>query len=389
MYKNIVTGSLMLSVLVLTGCSNTSPDMAGQTIFDAIEESFLSSNVFVYPSIETGAVRESWGLYSNTDTDQISTDLTIGLSIDTQDKDMFSSLTLSWILEDKEYSDIFASSWVIHYIKTGDNAYMKREDGYVSMGEGNTESFMVSMIIDSIRGQWLLMDDNALIDSSLLDLSAWSAIFAFTEQLKSIFSGDMVLVAEKGVSDLYPTTLAHSGYMGDVFSSIYDIIGYEYTKPVTVALQWYIQKQPNPAWIIQQLMDSGNNVVIQGHIWIREGQLTIAQQDKQRKILREEKRNNVTIAITHTSNTITKRSTQLLVSHKKIADTLAARSYSWYVASSLPGAQEKENLLTFPIAGLYTIAIVDDAVFIEPTRYVLMSQLFGDEYGILSLLESE
>jgi|GEM_PF-3241974 len=52
-------------------------------------------------------------------------------------------------------------------------------------------------------------------------------------------------------------------------------------------------------------------------------------------------------------------------------------------------ALSDNNILTFPIAGLYGIYIVDETQFLEPTRYILMSQLFGDEYGIARILESE
>ena len=60
-------------------------------------------------------------------------------------------------------------------------------------------------------------------------------------------------------------------------------------------------------------------------------------------------------------------------------------AYEWEMSFAL----SPQNILTFPIAGLYGIYIVNETQFSEPVRYILMSQLFGDEYGIARILESE
>ena len=119
----------MVSTLLLSGCGSSTTTVQDATqAYQALGNSLFSSHVFELldsnPYVHTGIVRESFGLYSASDTDTVSSHIQLAAIIDTFNNNIQSSLEFSGAIEDKKNSDMLGGSGLVYYIKSGDKQYV-------------------------------------------------------------------------------------------------------------------------------------------------------------------------------------------------------------------------------------------------------------------------
>jgi len=381
---------LVLSLIVLSGCGQQYNPEDAQTVQTAIQQSFLYSDVFSLidnnPFVSPGVIRESLGLYSNTSSDDLSSEVEIALTTDTSNANTFSSIVFSGSLEDKVHADVFNGSGTVHYISLGSKKYINRYEWYIDLWAGNAESFIVRMILDSIRSQWMLIDDNELINSDILRPIDGSNILDMVAWIREIVRDETLFTPNtSSIPWLFPLTLSSSWDINSYIENLYTTIGKNSVSNADVSFVGSIQTIPEARLVIEILRDTNDSREISGYVWIRHGSLTLAHENKKRSINRTEKRRSVDLEISVIKDNKEQFFAAVTVTPKNIANAVWWLAYQWEFRFALSA----NNLITFPVAGLYGIYIVDRAQFFEPTRYILMSQLFGDEYGIARILESE
>lgn len=375
----------VFSLMFLSGCGqqNIQDAVIVQT---AIQKSFLYSDVFSLIDenpFSSGIVRESLGLYSKTSSDTLSSDVELTFTTDNSSGSIFSSMVFSGALEDKEHSDIFNWSGTMNYIGLGAKEYINRQEGYIDLWPGNTESFIVRMVLDAIRAQWMLVDDSNLINTNLLSPIDGSAVLDVLRWIRNIVRQEWLLsLHTSSVAGLYPLTL--SGNIDTHIQSLYTIMGKSGSN-VDMLLTASIQTIPEKRLVIEKLYDVNNNRQLSGYIWVKNGSLLLAQGGGTRAIDRQESKKSVDLQISVQHIDKDPIVISINITPKSIANAVWWLAYEWEIRFALSAS----NILTFPIAGLYGIYIVNETQFLEPTRYILMSQLFGDEYGIARILESE
>lgn len=380
---------LLFSFVFLAGCGQKPSIEDAITVQTAIQKSFLYSDVFSLidqdPFSSSGIVRESLGLYSKASSDILSSDVELAITTDTLDANKFSSVLFSGSLEDKVHSDMFNGSGTIYYISTGSKKYINRQEWYADLWPGNTESFIVRMVLDSIRAQWMLIDDNELINSELLAPVDGSKLLDVLTWIRDIIRQENLLTPESSsVAGFYPLTISDSGYINDQIRWLYVIVEKE-IPDVDISFIGSIQTFPEAKLVIEWFENIYDNRHISGYIWVRNGSLLLTQDDSARTIDRQERKKSMDLTISMKKNDSESFSLSLTVTPKSITNAIWWLAYEWELHFTLSA----NNILAFPIAGLYGIYIVDETQFFEPTRYILMSQLFGDEYGIARILESE
>jgi hypothetical protein len=381
---------LVLPLIVLSGCGQQYNPEDAQTVQTAIQQSFLYSDVFSLidnnPFVSSGVIRESLGLYSNTSSDSLSTEVEIALTTDTSNANTFSSIVFSGSLEDKVHADVFNGSGTVHYISLGSKKYINRHEWYIDLWAGNAESFIVRMILDSIRSQWMLIDDNELINSDILRPIDGSNILDMVAWIRDIVRDETLFIPNtSSIPWLFPLTLSSSWDINSYVESLYTTIGKSSISNADVSFVGSIQTIPEARLVIETLRDNNDSREISGYVWIRHGSLTLAHENKKRSINRTEKRRSVDLEVSVIKDNKEQFFAAVTVTPKNITNAIWWLAYQWEFRFALSA----NNLITFPVAGLYGIYIVDRTQFFEPTRYILMSQLFGDEYGIARILESE
>lgn len=379
----------ILSCTIISGCSQQYNIEEATTVYTAIQKSFLYSDVFslidTNPFVSTGIVRESLGLYSDASSDSISSDVELAITTDSSDTNKFSSIVFSGSLEDKIHSDIFNGSGTIYYISTGEQRYINRKDGYIDLGPGNTESFVIRMILDAITSQWMLIDDNELIRTDILAPIDGSQILHILGLIRNFVRQQGLFVpTSSSIAGLYPLTVSDSGSLNKQIQGLYALLWMNPTN-VDISFTWSIQTFPEQRLVIQQVKDIHADREISGYLWIRYGSLLFKQDDTTRTIDRKERKWSIELQLSFKKQDSDTISISLIITPKNIANALWGLAYEWEMSFAL----SPQNILTFPIAGLYGIYIVNETQFSEPVRYILMSQLFGDEYGIARILESE
>ena len=380
---------LIFSLVFLSGCGQKHNLEDALTVQTAIQKSFLYSDVFSLiddnPFFSTGIIRESLGLYSNTSSDILSSDIELAFTTDSSIGNKFSSIIFSGSLEDKAHSDVFNGSWSVYYISTGEKQYINRQEWYIDMWEGNTESFVVRMILDAIRSQWMLIDDNNLINTDILSPIDGNTVLRILGWVKSIIGNELLFSpTSSSIAGLYPVTLSTSWDINTQIQELYAIMGKE-NNNVDMSFVGSIQTITEKRLVIENLHDINDTRQLSGYIWIRNGSLSLEQTSTIRTINRKESKKAIELNISINSIDKDPIALSATITPKSIANALWWFAYDWEISIAL----SSKNILTFPIAGLYGIYIVAETQFLEPTRYILMSQLFGDEYGIARILESE
>jgi hypothetical protein len=387
--QKLLSGLLVFSVVLLSGCWQQQSLDEATIVQTAIQKSFLYSEVFSFldtnPFYSTGIIRESLGLYSNSSSETLSSNIEIAITTDNANTNTFSSIVFSGWLQDKIHNDVFNGSGTLYYISTGDQRYINIQEWYVDLWTGNTESFVIGMILDAIRSQWMLIDDNELIHTDILTPIDGSKVLDLLTWIRTLVRQEWLLIPRvSSISWLYPLTVSDSGSLNTQIQSLYTTLGKE-SSTVDVSFMGSIQTLPEPALVIQSLEDLYNNWQLSGYIWVRNGALTLNQENTIRTISWEEKKSSITLQLSIQNQDNDPISLDLVIEPKSIANAVWWLAYEWEISFALSA----NNILTFPIAGLYGIYIVNQTQFVEPVRYILMSQLFGDEYGIARILESE
>lgn len=380
---------ITISLVLISWCSQKYSVDDAIIVQTAIQKSFLYSDVFSLidenPFSSSGIVRESLGLYSNTSSDILSSDVEFAITTDSSNANKFSSIAFSGALEDKSHGDVFNGSGNVYYISTGTKKYINRQDWYIDLWPGNTESFIVRMVLDSIRSQWMLVDDNELINSDILTPIDGSKVLNILAWIRSIVRQEWLLnPVASSIAGLYPLTISSSGDINTRIQSLYTTIG-KPSSNVDISFVGEIQTFPEPKLVIQTIEDIYDSRQISGYIWVRNGSLILKQEDANRTIDRQERKKSVELNISMKRKDKDSLIISLTITPKSITNAIWWLAYEWDISFAL----SVWNIVTFPIAGLYGIYIVNETQFFEPTRYILMSQLFGDEYGIARILESE
>jgi len=388
MYKQL-WWFFVFSLIFLSGCSQQYSVEDAIIVHTAIQKSFLYSDVFSLmdenPFSASGIVRESLGLYSKTSSDILSSDIELALTTDSSTSNKFSSIVFSWAIQDKAHSDVFNGSGSIHYISTGEKEYINRQEGYIDLWPGNTESFVVRMILDAVRSQWMLIDDGNLINTAFLSPIDGATVLNILGWIRDIVRKEGLLIpTSSSVAGLYPLVLSESGDMNAQIQWLYAMMGKEKSN-IDLSFIGSIQTIPEAKLVIENFHDSNDNRSISGYIWVRNGSVILEQETNIRTIDRQERKWSVKLEVSMKQNNKEPIVLSIRITPKSIANALWWLAYEWEMRLAL----SDNNILTFPIAGLYGIYIVDETQFLEPTRYILMSQLFGDEYGIARILESE
>ncbi len=379
----------MLSFVFIAGCGQQSSIDDAITVQTAIQKSFLYSDVFSFidenPFSSSGVIRESLGLYSNTSSDILSSDVELAITTDSSNANKFSSVLFSGSLEDKIHGDVFNGSGTVYYVSTGTKKYINRQEWYADLWPGNTESFIVRMVLDSIRSQWMLIDDNELINSDLLAPIDGSKVLNILTWIRKIIRQEGLLIpSSSSIAGLYPLTVSNSGYINEQILWLYTAIERKISN-VDMSFIGSIQTFPETKLVIQWFENIYDNRHVSGYIWVRNGSLLLKQEDSTRTIDRQERKKSIDLDISMKKNDKESFSLSLIVTPKSITNAIWWLAYEWEMRFALSA----NNIVAFPIAGLYGIYIVEETQFLEPTRYILMSQLFGDEYGIARILESE
>ncbi len=391
MWKFLLLG-LLFSLAFVWWCGNTTTDQEGDIVYQTIQQSFLQSSVFslftdAFTS-QTWIIRESLWLYSQHDWADLFSDIIMDISVYTDDKDNgVSALQFSGVLADKQYDDIFSGSGLIYRIQSWSRNYMNRNTGYISLWEGSAESFIISTILDNIKNQRLLLDDNALVNIDWLSLPSRKWLFSFISTIKSSFSHSGFMTIDTDNVGLFPAALGNSG-MYTIVEAAYDLFA-EPHDDIILSFQGHIQTEPDPKLIIQRLYDVNSDWRIEWYIGIRHWDLVFNQESIMYGVSWEEKRNAIVIDIVSTVQWLDIFHLSVTITTQDIDHAIAGLWYEWEVSFAVGNINNNSTNISFPIAGVYSIAIVDELLLSEPDNYILMSQLFGDEYGILRLLESE
>lgn len=378
----------IFSVLVLSGCSQQSHIQDAQIVQTAIQQSFMYWNVFSLvdknPFSDSGIVRESFGLYSNTVSDTIVSDIELAITTDSTGSTLFSSMVFSWYLEDISHDDIFTWSGTINSIILQDKQYINREDGYIDLWSWNAESFVVRILLDAIKAQWMLVDEDGLINTELLNPLNGSKIIGILHTIKNIVTDSWSMTpTPSSIAGLYPVAFNLSWYTSHL-ASLYTLLDKD-PSSIDLSLIGSIQTIPEPRLIIDNMEDRNSDRSMSGYVGVKYGYLMFDMTDHIWHINWQEKKNSVYLEIRIEDREKELVWLQLTITPKSLDNSLWSLAYEWDIRFAL----WSNNLITFPIAGLYGIYIVDATQFIEPTRYILMSQLFGDEYGIARILESQ
>lgn len=379
---------LVLSLVLLSGCGQQNLEDA-TIVQTAVQKSFLYSDVFSFldtnPFSSTGIIRESLGVYSNSSSETLSSDIEIAITTDNADTNTFSSIVFSGWLQDKIHNDVFYGSGTLYYISTGENRYINIQEWYVDLWTWNTESFVISMILDAIRSQWMLIDDNELIHTDLLTPIDGSKVLDVLTWIRTIVRQEWVLTpTTSSISWLYPLIVSDSGALNAQIQWLYNILGKQ-ASIVDVSFLGSIQTLPEPKLVIESMEDLYDNWYLSGYIGVRNGTLTLSQENMIRTISRKENKRSIDMQISIQNQGNEPILVGLVIEPKSIANAVWWLAYEWKISLALSA----NKIITFPIAGLYGIYIVNQTQFVEPIRYILMSQLFGDEYGIARILESE
>jgi hypothetical protein len=241
------------------------------------------------------------------------------------------------------------------------------------------------MIVDSIREQRLLMDDNALIHKESFDVWFFRNVVSAVPVLKKLINTLPLTVSNRPIGWIFPTSFSKES---TILQQFYDIIGKSYD-PLKVSMQSYIQEKPSPQLVIQEFKDELNGFNLKWYIWIREWSISFSNDISIWNIERKEKKNSIILTLSQIKENSLQWKTNITLRNSTVHEAIATIAYNGDLSIYIPWYWSTQNMLTFPIAGLYSINMINGITINPPNRYVLMSQLFGDEYGILSLLESE
>ncbi len=385
---------LALVVSIVSGCWEVIPDDRWQTVYDAVMQSFMFSDLFV--SINSWhhekhfATRESLGIYSNHSDTKLSIDASIVFSKDTMDNDTFSSIQLSGEFVDHIQNDILALSGTVYHIHADEKDFIQLNHPSIFMWENNAEWMLLSLIIGNIREQWLWVDANDLINLDFLSSLSLEDVLNIVSVLYDISMDytDIISISQSPIGWVFPMYFDNTDRIQELVFRWYAYLGYfDYQEP-DLKLQWYIQPGGSPAIVIQELSDVANWWKLDGSIGVRQWDISINFDTKNIAITWRERRNITDLTIQWYDDDTKRTELWLRISHRR-QDSWLSLSYDGVLSIAL-GPHALWHRVEVPIAWIYSLDALDNDISIAlPTRYVLMSQLFGDEYGILSLLWSE
>lgn len=385
----------MVGTLLLSGCGRSTTTVQDATqAYQALGNSLFSSHVFKLldsdPYVQTGIVRESFGLYSESDTDTVWSTIQLGALIDTFDNNVQSSIQFSGSIQDKKNDDTIGGFGLIYSIKSGNKQYINRKSWTISLWANSAESILVQTMLQNISSQRLLLDDTSLIHTDSFQFGLRRNLPALTNALRVLFQHTGFIQFSPGNSaDTYSLSVIDTTGMNDYFSWLYAIMGLAYTGSPSIVVQWYMDMASTPRFVIETLKDNNHNRSITGSLSETDGSLSFMQDGHTWMIQWTEKKQSLILDVSYYK-------WEVLISHlsttivPKIQEgDLFGLVYHGDMTMNISWKTGVDSLLTFPIAGKYTIHIVDKTQFKEPLRYILMSQVFGDAYGIANLLEKK
>lgn len=383
---------IFLVCIALSWCAkNTGNIQDAYKIYDAIGQTTFSSSVL--QSLErdhfasSGIIRESFWLYSKSNTADLVTDIHMALINDSIQNNTQSSIQISWNIVDMTNKDTLSISGSAYYISSWDKQYINRATGYVWLWEWNAEWVLVDMILNNIAWQRMLLDDSWFLNVDSLSFSGRKSIGAAISQTKSLLYNSWLVDISYNTMDMtYPINI-HSWYLSSYIAWIYRLLGVEYNQTPEIISAWYIHKD-DTRLVIQNLEDVYQNWLLTWWIWLREWSLWLSTQSGDRLFAWQEKSQSAYINISQKVWWIESFALSVRIAPKWGDDAILAIGYDGILTIHMPILWD-EKVLSLPIAGIYTIDIVDKTQFAEPTRYLLMSQVFGDEYGIANLLEEK
>lgn len=363
-------------------------------VYTAIGDTLFSSSVMEAVRQDhfntTGIVRESFWLYSKTSTEDLLSDIHLGVVTDTIENNSQSSLSISWTIQDKTNGDELSATWVVYYIMSGDRQYINLSTGHVWLWKGNAEWLLVQMILNNIIGQRMLLDDDWFINTDKFSFPQRENIWIIIDKTQKLAQTSWLVDFDyNSMSRNYTMRLSDTWLLKEYILSLYHMLDLGYSQDPKFIFQWYIQTNPSPRLIIENLEDVYADRVLTWSLWVRNGSLSLFEQTNNWTIKREEKKTSMQISISHDTLGENIYEVSLWLIPTSIDGMLLGISYNGSIKTNILNLDGQHTNISLPIAGLYTIHIVDSTQFAEPTRYLLMSQVFGDEYGIWKLLEDQ
>lgn len=386
---------IFIVCISISWCAKNTGDITDALkVYEAVWSTIFSSSVMKQFSHDhfntTGILRESFGLYSNVNNDDIFSSINLWAIVDTADNNTQSSLSISWMIQDKSNGDELSASGGIYYIMSGNKQYVYLSTGDVGLGQGNAEWLLVQMILNNIVGQWILLDDNWFINMDAISLPRRENFWILTNITKSFFQDSWWLDFSYNIANnTYPIELTDKSLLIAYIQTVYNMLEITNDIAPNPVFIWHIQTQPTPRLVIENLEDAYNDWILSGSVWLREGVISISQWDDMWQVDWREKNKSIKFSITHRSLGEEIFFLSMSLIPQSIEGMLFGIWYDGFVRTNILSLAGEQTNITLPIAGLYTIHIVDSTQFAEPTRYLLMSQVFGDEYGIGKLLEAQ
>lgn len=373
MYKKWLAITLSCIAIILTWCNKSQDTLTLESRKNNFGQTFANSQTLQVQTNNTGNIREIAAILGNTNDPTVQGDIKIRYQKDSTGNSSISTNFFDIYLNDQQSKEILQWSGMIYNIHTADNKeFLRLNNAKRDMGENNAEGILVNIILDSVNNKWLLIDQTGFVQTENIVPNIYKRLNQWI-QIKNILQKDTLILWEaKALNNGLNISLTESG-----LQSIQSIVPGS-QKPILEA-----SMQNNIATLIIHQRQLNNGTIqwrLKGNNWY----ISYTNNDWNYIYKRVEQNfGTIEFEVSLQQDKTVKRTSKGEI-RKKWNGTQESWIVKWSIQAPIELLGFTQNI-NINIQWLYTLENIQNVSIIAPRQYILMSQFFGDDYGIQSL----